>query len=445
MSESQHRGAATVRGLYERDEAAIANLQKLRFFPLAVVGGRGARLVEEDGRELIDLSGAWGAASLGYGHPALVEAISAAATNPAGASVLSAANGPATALAEKLLATFPGSGDNRVWFGHSGSDANEAVFRAVTRATGRSGVIAFVGAYHGCTTGSMAFSGHSVQAGAAKADGLLLLPYPDPYRPYREDPTGDAILAELRQRLEAAPERFAAAFIEPIQSDGGVIVPPTGFFRAFAEICREYGVLVVCDEVKVGLGRSGRLHCFEHEDFVPDILTIGKGLGGGLPLSAAIGPARILDCASAFAMQTLHGNPICASAGLAVLDTIEREELAQEADRKGKILRDGLAMLAERYQLIGDIRGRGLACGVELVLDRQTRAPARAETAKLIYRAYELGLVLYSVGMNANVLEMTPPLTISDAEIHQALNVLEQAFAEVPTVPDTAIAQFAGW
>lgn len=431
--------------LYERDQAAIANLQKLRFFPLAVTGGRGARLTEENGRELIDLSGAWGAASLGYGHPALVEAISGAAANPAGASVLSAANGPAAALAEKLLTAFPGSGDNKVWFGHSGSDANEAVFRAVTKATGRSGVIAFVGAYHGCTVGSMAFSGHSVQAGAPKADGLLLLPYPDPYRPYHDDPTGGAILAELRERLEAAPERFAVAFIEPIQSDGGLIVPPTGFFKAFSAICREFNVLVVCDEVKVGLGRSGRLHCFEHEDFVPDILTIGKGLGGGLPLSAAIGPARILDCASAFAMQTLHGNPISTAAGLAVLETIERDELAQEAERKGKLLRDGLARLAERYQLIGDIRGRGLACGVDLVLDRQTRAPARAEAAKLIYRAYELGLVVYCVGMNANVLEMTPPLTVPDTDIVQALNVLDRAFAEVSDVPDTVVSQFAGW
>lgn len=433
--------------LYERDKAAIATLQKLRFFPLAVTGGRGARLMEENGRELIDLSGAWGAASLGYGHPALVEAISGAAANPAGASVLSAANGPATALAEKLLAAFPGSGDNKVWFGHSGSDANEAVFRAVTKATGRTGVIAFVGAYHGCTMGSMAFSGHSVQAGAAKADGLLLLPYPDPYRPYRDDPTGGAILAELRQRLEAAPEQFAAAFIEPIQSDGGLIVPPPGFFRAFAEICREYGVLVVCDEVKVGLGRSGRLHCFEREGFVPDILTIGKGLGGGLPLSAAIGPARILDGASAFAMQTLHGNPISAAAGLAVLETIEREELAREAERKGERLRQGLQRLAERHRLIGDVRGRGLACGVELVTDHQSRTPASRETAKLVFRAYELGLVVYYVGMNSNVLEMTPPMTITDQDIDAALDILDRAFDDVGAgrVSDSVLADFAGW
>ncbi len=435
--------------LYERDGEAIAGLQKLRFFPLAIAGGHGPRLVEESGRELIDLSGAWGAASLGYGHPALVEAVSRAVANPAGASVLSAANAPATALAEKLLGLFPGNGRNKVWFGHSGSDANEAVFRAIAKATGRTGVISFVGAYHGCTTGSMAFSGHSVQAGAAKADGLVLLPYPDPFRPYEGDASGDAILDLLKQQFAttAPPEKIGCAFIEPIQSDGGLIVPPKGFFQKFADLCRQHGILVVCDEVKVGLGRSGKMHCFEHEDFVPDILTIGKGLGGGLPLSAAIGPAEIMDCATAFAMQTLHGNPVSASAGLAVLETIDREGLAEAARRKGERLREGLRQMAERHDLIGDVRGRGLATGVELIADHSDRTPASRETAKLIYRAYELGLVVYYVGMNSNVLEMTPPLTISDAEIDQALAILDRALGDVAAgrVSDAVLANFAGW
>nr|5M4B_A Chain A, Aminotransferase class-III [Rhizobacter] len=440
------QGPAMAGNLYGRDGAAIGSLQKLRFFPLAVAGGQGARLVEEDGRELIDLSGAWGAASLGYGHPAIIEAVSRAAANPAGASILSASNAPAVALAERLTASFPGRGTHKVWFGHSGSDANEAAYRAITRATGRTGVIAFIGAYHGCTVGSMAFSGHSVQADAAKADGLILLPYPDPYRPYQDDPTGDAVLALLKERLAAVPAgSIAAAFIEPIQSAGGLIVPPDGFLRKFADICRAHGISVVCDEVKVGLARSGRLHCFEHEGFVPDILVLGKGLGGGLPLSAVIAPAEILDCASAFAMQTLHGNPVCAAAGLAVLETIEAENLTTAAERKGKLLREGLARLAERHELIGDIRGRGLACGVELVRNRQSREPARAETAKLIYRAYELGLVLYYVGMNGNVLEMTPPLTMTEDEVRHAVNLLDQAFTELSTVSDTLVSQFAGW
>lgn len=434
--------------LYDRDRQAIGNLQKLRFFPLAVAGGKGARLVEEGGRELIDLSGSWGAASLGYGHPAIVEAVSRAVANPAGASILSATSEPAVRLAEKLLASFPNKGTHKVWFGHSGSDANETVFRAVSKATGRSGVISFVGAYHGCTTGSMAVSGHTVQAGATKADGLILLPYPDPYRPYKGDPTGDAVLDLLKEQLAAAaPKSIAAAFIEPIQSDGGLIVPPGGFFRKFAALCSEHGILVVCDEVKVGLGRSGRLHCFEHEGFVPDILVLGKGLGGGLPLAAVIAPAEILDCASAFAMQTLHGNPVCAAAGLAVLETIQKEGLVKAAERKGERLREGLARLGKRHALIGDVRGRGLASGVELVGDRESREPARTETAKLIYRAYELGLVLYYVGMNSNVLELTPPLTISDEEIDQSIKILDQALDEVSAgaLPDNVLANFPGW
>jgi len=433
-------------GLYDRDEATVGALQKLRFFPLAISGGKGARLLEENGRELIDLSGAWGAASLGYGHPSIVEAVSTAIANPAGASILSASNAPAVALAEKLLAKFPGRGKHKVWFGHSGSDANEAVYRAIAKATGRTGVIAFVGAYHGCTVGSMAFSGHNVQAGAAKADGLILLPYPDPYRPYLNDPTGGAILTLLKEKLAAAPAgSIGAAFIEPIQSDGGLIVPPDGFLRKFADICRAHGILVVCDEVKVGLARSGRLHCFEHEGFVPDILVLGKGLGGGLPLSAVIAPAEILDCANSFAMQTLHGNPISAAAGLAVLETIETEALVTAAERKGRLLRDRLEKLATRHALIGDIRGRGLACGMELVRDRVTREPARIETAKLIYCAYKLGIVLYYVGMNGNVLEMTPPLTMTENDIHEAADVLDKAFIELPTISDEAVSQFAGW
>lgn len=209
--------------LYSRDDASIGALQKLRFFPLAAASGRGSLLIDDMGRELIDLSASWGAASLGYGHPAFAKAVTEAAAAPAGASVLSAASRPAVELAERLLRTFPAGSGYKVWFGHSGSDANETVFRAVTKATGRNGVIAFHGAYHGCTTGSMAVSGHNVQASAKKADGLLLLPYPDPYR---GTPSAGEVLAQLREKLETAPEPVAAAFIEPIQSDGGLIVPP---------------------------------------------------------------------------------------------------------------------------------------------------------------------------------------------------------------------------
>lgn len=430
--------------LYARDAVSVAGLQKLRFFPQAVVGGKGAVLRTDDGRTLIDLSAAWGAASLGYGHPALVAAVSAAVADPAGASVLSAANAPATALAERLIALFPSDQPQRVWLGHSGSDANEAAIRAVRRATGRQGIIGFAGAYHGCTLGTMAVSGHPTLA-SDKAAGLIQLPYPgaDPH-----DPDTDSIFALLERHLaEVGPDTIATCIFEPILSDGGLVVPPAGFLAGLDTLCRRHGILTICDEVKVGLGRTGRLHAFEHEGFRPDILVLGKGLGGGLPLSAVIGPQWVMDCATAFAMQTLHGNPICAAAGLAVLDTLAAESLPAEAARKGETLMAGLQDLALRHPCIRAIRGRGLAIGVEISGEGTPLPSDGAATAALMFRAHELGLVVYCVGPSSNVLELTPPLTIIDHDIKRALFLLDEVILDLEAgrIDETASAEFAGW
>lgn len=431
-------------GLYARDGAAIAGLQKLRFFPQAVVGGKGAVLRADDGRDLLDLSAAWGAASLGYGHPALVAAVSAAIADPAGASVLSAANGPATALAERLIALFPSDLPQRVWLGHSGSDANETAIRAARRATGRQGIIGFAGAYHGCTIGTMAVSGHPTLA-SDKAAGLIQLPYPgaDP-----DGPDADAILSLLERHLaETGPGAIAACIFEPILSDGGLVVPPPGFLARLDALCRRHGILTICDEVKVGLGRTGRLHAFEHEGFRPDILVLGKGLGGGLPISAVIGPQWVMDCATAFAMQTLHGNPVCAAAALAVLDTIAAEALPAEAARKGEALMAGLGDLARRHACIRAVRGRGLAVGVEIGgADTPLQGDAAA-TAGLMFRAHQRGLVVYCVGPSSNVLELTPPLTMTDREIGQALSLLGDVLGDLEAgrIDQSSAAEFAGW
>lgn len=430
--------------LHARDAAAIAGLQKLRFFPQAVVGGRGAVLRADDGRDLIDLSAGWGAASLGYGHPALVAAVSAAVADPAGASVLSSANGPAATLAERLIALFPSDQPQRVWLGHSGSDANEAAIRAVRRATGRKGIIGFAGAYHGCTIGTMAVSGHPALASETSPD-LIQLPYPgaDPL-----GPDADTILSLLERRLaDAGTETVAACIFEPILSDGGLVVPPPGFLAGVDALCRRHGILTICDEVKVGLGRTGRLHAFEHEGFRPDLLVLGKGLGGGLPLSAVIGPAWVMDCATAFAMQTLHGNPVCAAAGLAVLDTLAAESLPAEAARKGEILQAGLRNLARRHACIAAVRGRGLAIGVEI---RGADTPPQGDTAAtagLMFHAHARGLVAYCVGPFSNVLELTPPLTITDHDIEIALHLLDEVILDLDAgrIDLTASAAFAGW
>jgi 4-aminobutyrate aminotransferase len=231
-------------------------------------------------------------------------------------------------------------------------------------------------------------------------------------------------------------------------SDGGLIVPPPGFLAAIQDRCRRHGIQVIVDEVKVGLGRSGKLHCFEHEGLAPDVVVFGKGLGGGLPLSAVIGPKHIMDHAPAFAIQTTGGNPVATAAGRAVLRVIGSENLVERAHRIGETLANGLRSLRERHPMIGDVRGRGLALGVELVSDRESREPVTAATtAKVIYRAYQLGAVFFYVGLRANVLELTPPLTLSEAEAGEGIEIIDQALTDVTRdlVSDADVAPFMMW
>ncbi|MFC3073314.1 aspartate aminotransferase family protein [Shinella pollutisoli] len=432
-------------GLYARERRSVSTMAHLRFYPLAAVGGSGAYLTGDDGRQLLDFAASWGAASLGHAHPAVREAVDRALSDQAGASYLSSANEPCVLLAEKLLSLVPERARGRVWFGHSGSDANETVARMVVAATGRPRILAFEGAYHGGTVGSMAVSGHPAQQGA-RAEGLTLVPYPNSYAAGSPQAAKEAVLAHLEKLFatEVPPEEVAAFLIEPIQSDGGMLVPPDGFFPAVEALCRRHGILLVSDEVKVGLGRSGRFNAFEHSGIEPDIVVFGKGLGGGLPISAVVGPEAIMNHAVAFSLQTVHGNPVCAAAALAVLQTIERDRLVANAERSGKALRAALDELAARHSLIGDVRGRGLALGVELVADGK---PAARQTALAVYRAFQLGLVLYYVGVNSNVLEFTPPLTLTESEARQGVAILDQALADVAAgrVDEGLLADFAGW
>jgi len=435
--------------LYERDRNALSKMSFLRFYPLAVIGGEGAWLIGDDGRRLLDFSASWGAAALGHAHPAVREAVNRALTSQAAASHLSSANLPAVELAERLLDSVPERARGRVWLGHSGSDANETVARAVLAATGRPRIVSFKGAYHGGTSGSMAISGHPVQQGVPKAPGLSLAAYPNTYRDGGAEAAGKAALAEL-EALFAGPVRpneVAALFLEPIQSDGGMLVPPDAYFPAVEALCRKHGILIVSDEVKVGIGRTGRFNAFEHLGIEPDIVVFGKGLGGGLPLSAAVGPEVIMNHAAAFSFQTVHGNAVSAAAGCAVLDTIKADGLATNAAATGAHLAKRLEVLKQKHALIGDVRGRGLALGVELVADRVTRAPAKTETALTVFRAFELGLVLYYVGVGSNVLEFTPPLTLTAAEVDVGVDLLDRALTDVAAgrVDAARVAEFAGW
>jgi 4-aminobutyrate aminotransferase len=435
--------------LTERDAHAVAGIEKLRFFPLEVASGDGCWLTAPDGRRLLDLTATWTACGLGHGHPALAAAIAEAARNPPGAGGLSAVHPDSVGLAEDLLALVPGDGERRVYLGHAGSDACDVALRACRHATGRPRIVAFEHSYHGGVGVAMGVSGVHVDAGAEPDPATVFVPFPDPYRPHTGDPA-----TVVSASLEAVAEELAAGdvacvIVEAIQSDGGLVVPPDGFLTALAETCQAHDVPLICDEVKVGLGRPGLLHAFAHDGVEPDLVAFGKALGGCLPLSAAVGPADILDGPAASALLTTAGNPVCTAAGRTVLRVLEEEKLPANAAERGIQLRariaDFAASSAPGAEYVGDVRGRGLAIGVDLVTNRTTKARAEDLARKTVYRAWQLGAVVYYVG--GNVLEVTPPLTISADEVDHAAAVLTQAIADAASgvVTDEMVAPYAGW
>ena len=434
-----------VETLYRRDAMAIAGIEKLRFFPLAIVAGQGCWLTEAGGRPLLDLSASWAANGLGHGHPAIVEAVSTAVAAAPGASCLSAVHPGMVDLAETLLDLVPGNTERSVYLGMTGTDANEAAVAACRHGTGRRRVVAFAGGYHGGFGIAKQLSGVHIDAGGDADRNLALAPYPAPYRAgaLHGRESLDASLNTVRDLLGQGD--VACVIVEPILSDGGMIVPPTGFLAALHKEAKAHGALLICDEVKVGLGRTGLLHAFQRDGVVPDLVTFGKSLGGGLPISAVVGPRRLLEEPGASAMLTLAGNPVSVAAARAVLHTLVADDLPTRAGRAGTLFRAGLAQALDGVAEVGDIRGAGLALGIELVTagERIDANPALAR--QVAYRAWELGAVFYYVG--GNVLELTPPLIISDGEIDQAIDIVSRAIRDAVAglVDGAAVDRFAGW
>lgn len=424
--------------LLERDRV-IAGVQKLRFFPLALTGGHGAHLHEEGGRRLLDLSASWTATSLGHGHPVVLEALARVAASPAGASILSATHPEAVGLAEELLALVPGEGDRRVHLGLSGSDVNDTALRAARHATGRPVVVAFEGGYHGGLGDGLAASGVHVAAGTVPRDPTVrLVPFP---QPFRSDDSLTRSLAALDEALSHGD--VAVVIIEAIQCDGGVVVPPDGFLREVARRCRATGTLLLCDEVKAGLGRTGTLHAFAHDGVVPDLVTLGKGLGAGLPVAALIGPAGVLDDPVGTALLTTAGNPYSCAVARGVLDHLVTHEVPARAAAAGTRLAQGLRASLRDVEGVGEVRGRGLLLGLDLVTDQDTRTGDPALARRVAYRLWQLGAVAYYVG--GHVLELTPPLTITDSEVDEAVELVSRSVREAHLVTDADIAPWAGW
>lgn len=438
----------TPKDLLARDAAAVAGIEKLRFFPIALESGKGSWLTEVGGRKLLDLSATWTACGLGHGHPKIIEAMTKAAQNPAGAGGLSAVHPDSVGFAEELLALTPGEGERRVYFGHAGTDANEVIFRAARMATGKRRIVTFKLGYHGGIGISMGVSGVHIDAGATPDPDLYLATYPNPFRPHADGP--DPVQASLEASIaeidaELAKGDVCVLMAEPILSDGGMILPPKGFLTALHATCRKHDVLLAVDEVKMGLGRPGVLHAFQLDGITPEIVTFGKVIGSGLPLSAAVAPAWVIDGPPATALLTTAGNPICTAVGRQVMRTLIEDDLPARAGRAGKRFMTGLREAMTQSPVIGDVRGAGLAIGLELVTDKETMTPDPKLAAKVVFRAFQLGAVVHYVG--GNTLEITPPLIITDDEVDTAVSILAQAITDAHSgiVTDEDIAPYAGW
>lgn len=441
--------------LLQRDTRSLANVLKVRFYPLAVERARGCTIVDVEGTEYLDFMAGWAVANTGYSHPDVVDPVTEQMRKTSFATLTALMNEPAVELAERLIDLMPGEFEKKAWFGLHGSDATDALSKLVPMATRRPRLVSYIGGYHGQTGGSAALSGHTAQARVTGGGNIVKVPYPYPYRclfgSTSPEQCGERYLDFIERyifRTICPPEDTAGIIIEAVQSDGGDIVPPDNYLPGLEALCRRYGIMLLVDEVKVGFGRTGRMFGFEHWGVTPDAVALGKSIGSGVAaLSAVVGRKEILDVGTAINMYTVAGNPVSATAGLATLETIRRDGLVDNAREIGAHLLEGFEALMRRHPLIGDARGKGMILGVELVRDRDTKEPAATEAAKVVYRCKELGLILFYGGIYSNVLEITPPLTMSRAQADRGLAIIDQALSDVEggRFPDEKLGMYAGW
>jgi 4-aminobutyrate aminotransferase len=442
----------TTSAIIERDNQYVADAIKIRYTPFVLAGGEGSRLFDAEGNSFLDFSSLWSLANLGYSDRTVRQAVKDQVDRTMGSVLASAINEPGGLLAERLAGMMTKQ-PKKVWFGLSGSDASEAAQRLLLKATGKRRLISFIGSWHGTTDATMALSGFAGFNDRFGGSNIVKIPYPDPYRrPFPTHPElslTDQVLGYLEDVLFATicpPDDVAGIFVEGVQADSGDIVPPDDFLPKLRALCDKYGIYLVMDEVKVGLGRTGKMFSYEHCGIEPDIVLLGKALGAGLPLSAVVGPPEVLDVGTGLALYTISGNATSCAAALAGLDVVEREGLAESAATTGRYLLERLSGLM-RHDQVGDVRGRGMICGVDLVTDRDSKTPNPALAAKVVYRAWQLGLIVFYAGTYSNVLEITPPLILTEEEVDEGVEILDQAIDDAVNgrVDEDAVAAYAGW
>ena len=406
------------------------------FQPVIIDKAQGAFMTTTDGRRILDFASGQMSTILGHSHPEITAVI----REQAGALVhlySELLSRPVIDLAEKLAELAPGHLE-RVLLLSTGGESNEAALRMAKTATGRYEVLALSRSWHGVTGGAASATFSSSRQGYGPAlPGTFALSAPTPYRPaFLKGDTYDweAELDYGFELFDCQSTGSPAAFIvEPILSSGGVIVPPQGYLKAAAARARQRGMLVIVDEAQTGLGRTGRLFDCEHDGLVPDLVTLSKTLGAGLALSAVITTSEIeQQCFDKkFHFYTTHASdPLPAAVGLKVIEIILRDRLADRARVAGERLKAGFERLMQRYEAIGDVRGRGLLLGVELVKDRRSKAPDPELAGRIMSRCLELGLSTSVVRGGWGVFRIAPPITITDAEIDLGLSIFADAFKD---------------
>jgi 4-aminobutyrate aminotransferase-like enzyme len=396
--------------------------------PLVVQEASGSTLFDPDGNRFIDLAGSFAAANIGHGHPAVVAAIRDQAGRVSHVSSASTSE-PRIAFEEALVGIAP-PGLDRVLLGVSGSDANDTALKLARTATGRREVIAFSGGYFGRSSGVIGLNGKAAQRmGVGLEADAHFLPYPHPYRwPLGpgSDPAEGA-LALVRDALEGPASGVgpvAAIVVEPVQGNGGVVIPPDGFLAGLRELCDRHGVVLIFDEVQSGFGRTGRIWAAEHWDVVPDLMTVGKGIGGGLALSAVVGHEAFMGhWRPGTHTSTFMGNAVNLAAGLAAIGVLRDERLAERSAALGERMLERLRLALAAESHVGEVRGLGLFAGIEIVTDRASRTPEASRAAAIRRTAFERGVLVGAGGYAENVLKLCPPLTIDEGLLETALDL----------------------
>ncbi len=418
------------RAMIERD-ARVSSPSYPRDYPFVISHGSGTEAWDVDGNRFLDFAAGIAVCATGHAHPKVVAAVREAAGKFLHISS-DYWHEEMTALAERLSAIVPLGEPGMCFFCQSGTESVEGALKLARYVTGRQRIIAFLGGFHGRTMGSLSLTSSKVtqQTGFAPTmPGVTHVPYPNVYRPlFVGDNQGRAVLDYIRMLFErnVPPTEVAAIVVEPLQGEGGYLVPPDGFLAGLREICDQHGILLVFDEVQSGIGRTGRLFASQHSGVTPDIMTLAKGLGSGMPIGAVVAKQSLMKQWKKGAHgNTFGGNPVCCAAANATIDLV-REQYAANAARVGAHFMTRLGELRVDYACIGDLRGRGLMIGLELI--EKDGSPARALVDRLLHRAYQNGLLLLSCGVST--LRFMPPLCVTEAEVDEAIIYLRQSLHE---------------